>query len=125
MDWGRGEAGQTGHYEAYWHEDPDKVVDDFKHRPFLGAEELPGPRGENEGVPSGDGQRAHKKVLVGREVGRELEGVWKKACGGSVVSSRTTKPGLLGRTDNVGHGCEEGGREGLSRWRAGLGSPVI
>ena len=90
MDWGEGRWGRTGHYEAYWHEDPDKVVDDFEHGPLLGAEELPGPRGENEGVPSGDGQRTHKKVFVGREVRRELEGVRKKACGRGGVSSRTT-----------------------------------
>lgn len=77
MDWGRERRGRTGHYEACGHEDPDKVVDDFEHRPLLGAEELPGPRGENEGVPSGDGQRAHKKVLVGREVRWELERVRK------------------------------------------------
>lgn len=64
------------------------MVDDFEHRPFLGTKEFPGPRGKNEGIPSGDGQRAHEKVLVGREVGRELERVWKKACEGMAVSSR-------------------------------------
>ena len=80
--------GRTGYGEAYRHEDSDKVVDDFEYGPFLGTKELPGPRGKNEGVPSGDGQRAHKEVLVGRQVRRELEGVWKLACVGSGVSSR-------------------------------------
>lgn len=56
------------------------MVDYLERRPFLGTEELPGPRGKNESVPSGHGQRAYEKVLVGREVGRELEGVRKKAC---------------------------------------------
>ena len=67
------------------------MVDDLEHGPFLGAKELPGPRGENEGVPSGDGQRADEKVLVRRQMGRELEGVWKKACVGSAVSSRAER----------------------------------
>lgn len=55
------------------------MVDDFEHGPFLGAEEFPGPRGKDERVPGGDGQRAHEKVLVGGQVRRELEGVWKQA----------------------------------------------
>lgn len=58
------------------------MVDDLERRPFLSAKELPGPRGKNEGVPGGDGQRAYEKILVGREVGRELEGVRKEAYGG-------------------------------------------
>ena len=64
------------------------MVDDFEDGPFLGAEEFPGPRGKNEGVPSGDGQRAHEKILVGRQVGGKLEGVWKKTCADFRVSSR-------------------------------------
>lgn len=55
------------------------MIDNFERRPFLGAKELPGPRGKNEGVPSGDGQRAYEKILVGREVGRELERVREEA----------------------------------------------
>lgn len=71
---------RTDYGEGNWHEDPDKVIDDFEQGPFLGAKELPGPWGENEGIPGGDGQRAYEKVLVGRQVGRELEGVWKETC---------------------------------------------
>lgn len=71
---------RTSHGEAYRHEDPNKVVDNFEHGPFFGAKEFPGPRGKNESVPSGDGQRTHKKVLVGRQVGRELERVRKETC---------------------------------------------
>ena len=55
------------------------MVDEFERWPFFGAEELPGPRGKNEGVPSGNGQRAYEEILVSREVGRELKGVRKKA----------------------------------------------
>ena len=104
------------------HEDPDKVVDDFEHRPFLGAKEFPGPRGENEGVPSGDGQGADEEVLVGGQVGWKLEGVWKEACVGFGVSSGGEVRMFWGRTDDVGHGCErettttEGG-EGSPRTR--------
>ena len=79
MDWGERRGRRTDYDEGYWHEESDKVVDDFEHRPFLGAEEFPSPRGQNKGVPGGDGQRAHEKVLVGGKVGREFEGVWKKA----------------------------------------------
>jgi len=71
---------RTGDGETNRHEDPDKMVDDFERRPFLCTEELPGPRGKNEGVPSGDGQRADEKVLVSREVGRKLERVRKEGC---------------------------------------------
>ena len=71
--------GRTGDGEANWHKESDEMVDDFERRPFLGAKKLPGPRGENEGVPSGDGQRAYEKILVSREVGRELERVRKEA----------------------------------------------
>jgi hypothetical protein len=70
---------RTGNSEANRHEEPDKVIDDFERGPFLSTKELPGPRGKNEGVPSGDGQRAYEKVLVSREVRRELERVWKEA----------------------------------------------
>ena len=55
------------------------MVNDFERRPFFGAEELPGPRGKHEGVPGGNGQRAYEKILVGREVGWELERVRKEA----------------------------------------------
>jgi hypothetical protein len=67
------------------------VVDNLEHRPFLGAKELPGPRGKNEGVPGGDGQRAHEKILVGGQVRWELEGVWKEAWVGFTMSSRAAK----------------------------------
>ena len=71
------------------------MVDDFEHGPFLGAEEFPGPRGKDERVPGGDGQRAHEKVLVGGQVRRELEGVWKQAWEGRfVVSLGATKAGI-------------------------------
>ena len=71
--------GRTRDGEANWHENPDKMINDFERGPFLGAKELPGPRGKNEGVPSGNGQRAYEEILVGREVGWELEGVRKEA----------------------------------------------
>jgi len=87
---GRVRARRTGDSEDNGHEDPDKVVDDFEHGPFLGAKELPGPWGENEGVPSGDGQGAHEEVLVGGQVGWKLEGVWKEACVRFAVSSGET-----------------------------------
>ena len=78
---------RTDDSEDNGHEDPDEVVDDFEHGPFLGAEEFPGPWGENEGVPSGDGQGADEEVLVGGQVGWKLEGVWKEACVLFAVSS--------------------------------------
>lgn len=85
------------------------MIDNLEHGPFLGAEEFPGPRGKNEGIPSGDRQRAHEKVLMRRKMGRELEGVGKEACVGSAVSSRTEKREIRwGRTDDVGHGWEGG-----------------
>lgn len=110
------------------------MVDDFEHGPLLGAKEFPGPRGKHEGVPSGDGQRAHKKVLVGRQVRRELERVRKETWGRyDAVSLRARMWLSGGRTDNVGHGYErkEGGdysgrgREGLSRWRENWETLVI
>jgi len=101
-----GRTGRTDDGERNWHKNPDKVVDDFEHGPFLGAKELPGPRGENEGVPGGDGQRAHEEVLVGGQVWWELEGVWKEACVGFAVSSGQAGWTQRGRTDDVGHGCE-------------------
>ena len=103
---------RTDDGEDNWHEDSDKVVDDFEHGPFLGAKKLPGPWGENEGVPSGDGQGAHEEVLVGGQVGWELEGVWKEACVGFGVSSGADGRMFGGRTDNVGHDCE-----GRRRWK--------
>ena len=72
---------RTGNSKTNWHEESDKVIYYFERGPFLSTKQLPGPRGKNEGVPSGDGQRAYEKILVSREVRRELEGVWKKACG--------------------------------------------
>ena len=113
---GERRLGRTSYGEAYRHEEPDEVVDDLEHRPFLGAEKLPGPWGEHEGVPGGDGQGADEKVLVGRQVGRKLEGVWKKACIRSAVSSGGGRRGFWGRTDDVCHGCNGGRRrrEGFS-----------
>ena len=113
---------RTGNSEDDRHKDSDKVVDDFKHWPFLGAKKFPGPWGENEGVPSGDGQGAHEEVLVCGQVGWKLEGVWKQACVRFAVSSRGEMRVFWGRTDNVGHGCEgesttEGG-EGSRRVKA-------
>ena len=61
---------RTGNGEAYRHEEPDEMVDDLERGPFLSAKELPGPRGKNECVPSGDGQRADEKILVSRREGR-------------------------------------------------------
>jgi len=69
---GRGRRGRTSNSKTDWHEDPNKVINDLEHGPFLCAQELPGPRGKNEGVPGGDGQRAHEEILVGRQMGREL-----------------------------------------------------
>jgi len=86
-DAGRARLRRTNDGEDDRHEDSDKVVDDFEYRPFLGAKEFPGPWGENEGVPSGDGERADEEVLVGGQVGWKLEGVRKEACVGFGVSS--------------------------------------
>ena len=72
------------------------MVDDFEHGPFLGAQELPGPRGKNEGVPGGDGQRADEEVLVGRQVWGKLERVRKKTCVCSVGELRSGRAGVLG-----------------------------
>jgi hypothetical protein len=36
-----------GDGEANGHKEPDKMVDNFERRPFLGTKELPGPRGKN------------------------------------------------------------------------------
>ena len=98
------------------------MIDNFEDRPFLGTKEFPGPRGENEGIPSGDSQRAHEKILVGRQMGRELEGIWKKAWA-DFVSSRETDTLSLGDVlmmsamaakEGVrrkgGRACLEGGR---------------
>ena len=50
----------------------------LEHRPSLRLEEFPAPRAQNEGIPCGDGEGAHKEVLVCREVRGESQGVWKK-----------------------------------------------
>ena len=71
---------RTGDGKTNRHKDPDKVVDDFERGPFLCAEELPGSRGKNESVPSGDGQRADEEVLVSREMRGKLERVRKESC---------------------------------------------
>ena len=109
---------RTDYCEAYRHKEPDEMIDDLEHGPFLGTKEFPGPRGENESVPGGDGQGTDEEVLVGRQVGRKLEGVWKKACVGSVVRSAIEMRKFWGRTDDVGHDCEgdcnrKGGRARL------------
>jgi len=124
-------SGRTDHGEAYWHEDPDKVVDDLEHGPFLGAKEFPGPRGKNEGIPSGDGQRAHEKVLVGGQMGRELERVRKKACVCFAVSLEHKEKvifwgdALMMSVMIMRGGTAAEGREGLSRWRTSLDPAVI
>jgi len=93
------------------------VVDDFKDGPFLGTEEFPGPRGKNEGVPSGDGQRAHEKILVSRQVRGKLEGVRKKACADFMVSSRERDMFFMGDVLMMSAMAAREEREGLSRGR--------
>ena len=57
-------------------------------------------RGEDNGFPGGDSQRAHQKVFVGQEVRQELEGVRKKVASMLVVVFvtrflSTSGPGLV------------------------------
>jgi len=56
------------------HEDAQEVEEDLEGRPSWGAEETPGAGGEHESIPGCDGEGADKEVLVGTEMGREVEG---------------------------------------------------
>lgn len=63
----------TDNGELYRHEEPKEVEQELQWWPFLSLEEPPGSRGQNQGVPSGDGKRAHEEVLVCRQMRRKIE----------------------------------------------------
>jgi len=65
---------RNGDYSKFdRHEKPNEVINELQHGPSLHAEEPPGTWREHEGVPGGDGERTYEKVLVRRQVGREVE----------------------------------------------------
>lgn len=86
----RGKGVLTDDCKLDRHVEPQDMEEDLQRRPLRGPEESPGPRGQHQGVPCGDGERADEEVLVGGQVGREVEGVGKDGAG-------------------VGHGSDERG----------------
>ena len=64
----------TDDNEFNGHEEPEEVEDDLQHRPLGGLHEPPCARGEDEGVPCCDGERADEEVLVRAQMGRQVEG---------------------------------------------------
>jgi len=59
--------------ELNGHQQTEEVKGDLHDGPFLALEELPCARRKDEGVPGSDGQGADEEILVGAEMGREVE----------------------------------------------------
>ena len=69
--WLQGQRTDDGELDG--HEDPEEMEEDLQWRPLFGTKKTPCARGENEGVPGGDGEGAHEEVLVCREVRGKIE----------------------------------------------------
>jgi hypothetical protein len=68
----------TDNGELDRHEKAEEEKYGLEHRPSVRLEEFIAPRAQDERIPCGDCEGAHKEVFVGREVRGETQGVWKK-----------------------------------------------
>ena len=73
-EYASGSRVRTNDRELDGHEDADEVEERLERWPPLGAHELPGAWGEDEGIPSGDSHSADHEVLVRAEVRGQIQG---------------------------------------------------
>ena len=67
------EEGDGDDDELDGHEVAEDLENDFEHRPFLCLHQAPGARGEDEGIPCGDGERTDEEILVCAQMGGQVE----------------------------------------------------